>query len=79
MSSEYLCLISKHEKDQEAPAVEKWCFTTSQSRGTETEIRPSKLFKLTLASLNSRNIFLLYAFNSVEIGQDWSRLVNLPM
>ena len=70
MSCDYFSVRSKCEKDREtSDAFEKLCFTTSQSGGIKTEIHHSKLFKLTLAGVNSRNIFMLYAFKSSEIGQ----------
>ena len=69
MSSDYLAVIYKYEKDRETSAVEKLCFTTSQTGGIKTEIKSLKLFELTQARLNSRYIFLLYALKSSEIGQ----------
>ena len=42
---------------------------TSQSGGTKTVIKSSKLFELTLASLNCRYIFLSCALKLTEIGQ----------
>ena len=69
MSSDYLGVTFKYEKDREMSAVEKSCLTTSQSRGIKTEIKSLKLYELTLPSLNSRYAFLLYALKSSEIGQ----------
>ena len=69
MSSDYLGVIFKYEKDRESCAVEKSRFTTSQSGGIKTERKSSKLFELTQASLKSRLVFLLYALKSSEIGQ----------
>ena len=58
MSPDYLGIISKYEKGRGVSAVEKSCFTTSQSGGVRTEIKSSKLFELILASLSSKYIFL---------------------
>ena len=70
VSSDYFSVISKYEKDRETSAVEKSCFTTPQSGGIKTEIKFSKLFELTLASLNSRyTVYILYTFKSSEIRQ----------
>ena len=64
VSSDYLGIISKYEKDKEMSAVEKSCFMTSQSK---TDIKPSKLFEL--ANLNIRHIFLFFVLKLYEIGQ----------
>ena len=56
-------------EDGETFAVERSFFMTSQSEGIRTEMKSSKLFELTLESLNGRCIFLLYALKSSEIGQ----------
>ena len=40
-----------------------------RNRGIKTEIKSSKLFQQTLASLNSRYVVLLYVLKSSEVGQ----------
>ena len=69
MSSDYLGVISKYEKNRETSAVEKPYFTTSQSVGIKTELKSWQWFRLSLVSLNNRHIVLLYALKSSEIGQ----------
>ena len=44
MSSDYLGVISKYEKDRETSAVEKSPFIMSQSGGIKSERKSSKLF-----------------------------------
>ena len=39
MSSDYLGVVSKYEKNRETSAVEKPYFTTSQSVGIKTELK----------------------------------------
>ena len=69
MSSDYLDFKFRYEKDRETAAGENSCFTTSQNGEMKAEIKSSKLFERTLASLNIRYIFLLCALKSSEISQ----------
>ena len=60
VSPDCLGVRSRYEKDRETSAVEKLCIIThSRSGGTKTEIKSSKLFELTLASLNNINLFYI--------------------